>query len=71
MHDLWAELGRAGREATPLGWQDIDAFARLTGTELTHEEARILREMSAAYCGELGNLSPFAKAPVDKVDLDD
>lgn len=71
MQDVWSSLGKMGPEMAPLSWLEIDAFVRLGGEPITPEETRILREMSEAYCGELRNLSPFARSPVDKVDLDD
>ena len=38
-----------GMGLAPMGWIDILAWASLTGTELHPEEARTLRDMSAAY----------------------
>jgi len=36
----------------PLTWQEIDAWARMTQTELTPNEALILSELSGAYCSQ-------------------
>ena len=69
LHDVWSDLGRSGPDRAPIAWQEIDAYLRLTGDGIGPEEARIVREMSEVYCGELSNLSPFAKAPIDKVDV--
>ena len=69
LHDVWAMIGKSGQENAPLSWQEIDAYLRRAGDPVTQEEARILREMSEAYCGELRNLSPFARSPIEKAEL--
>ena len=71
LQDLWAALGKNGPENTPIRWQEIDAYKRLTGTDISPEDARTLREMSEAYCGELMDLNPFAIPPMEKGTIDD
>ena len=53
-------LGPCGQGATgpvPVGWADIGAWVRLTGTPLQPWQAHALRSASAAYVGQLHDAS--------------
>lgn len=69
LHDVWRELGFAGmvgEVAVSLSWQEMMAYAKMTQTELSVEEWRVVWEMSEAYATELRNRAPLAKSPMDK-----
>ncbi len=70
LHEVWQELGEA-RDGQPLPWLEMQAYAEMTGETLDAEEWRILREMSAAYCGQLRNMSPFEKSPMERAEEHD
>lgn len=42
----------AGLSAGPIGWQELEAWARTTGRDLLPWEARILRKMSREFTSE-------------------
>jgi len=50
-----------------LQWQELQAYATMTGKRLTHEEWEMIYDMSRAYCSEINNRSPFAVSPVERV----
>jgi len=54
-----------------LEWRELQAYADVTGTCLTHEEWRIVMEMSVSYCSGLMNRRPFSMSPVEKAARDD
>lgn len=69
LHDVWASVGFAvysGDHPTPIPWQELWAYATMSGEVLSGFEWRVVREMSEAYCSELSNTSPFAKPPVER-----
>lgn len=70
LHNVWQELGEA-RDGQPLEWQELQAYANMTGEALDAEEWRILREMSVAYCSQLRRLSPFEPSPMERALNDD
>lgn len=49
--DWFLEIGPTAGE-TPLGWQDLVAWSRLTGIELTPWEARTLRRLSKTFLNQ-------------------
>ena len=65
LHFVWQNIGEA-RDGQPLEWQELQAYANMTGETLEAEEWQIIADMSRAYCKELRNLSRFAKSPLDK-----
>jgi len=65
LHEVWHELGEA-HEGQPLQWQEMQAYANMTGEAIQPEEWRMVREMSVAYCAQLRNTSPFAVSPMEK-----
>lgn len=67
LQDVWAEAGFKGTgENAPLSWQELQAYANMTGTELGFVEWRIIREMSEAYTRELLNRNPLAMPPIER-----
>lgn len=46
-----AEQGMGG--AVPVSWREIEAWQRVTNTQIPGWEALILRELSEEYCGAL------------------
>jgi hypothetical protein len=67
--DLWQQLGYAGQSfggVVPFSWQELQAFAEMTGCGITPAEASCLMDMSRAYCVEIGNGNPLSKAPMER-----
>lgn len=62
---VWHMLGEA-RDGKPLEWQELQAYANMTGKTLTAEEWETVYDMSRAYCSEMQNRSPFAVSPLEK-----
>ena len=65
LDQLWHKLGEA-RDGKPLQWQELQAYANMTGKTLTAEEWETVYDMSRAYCSEMQNRSPFAVSPLEK-----
>ena len=70
IHWVWHHLGEA-RDGHPLEWQEMQAYANMTGKRLTHEEWETVYDMSRAYCAEMQNKSPFAISPLERALKDD
>lgn len=68
LHEMWAQAGflGPGESYPPISWQELEAFGRLTGVVLSHEEWSTIQEMSCAYGSALRDTDPFSKSPVDK-----
>ena len=69
LQNVWAEAGFAiftGEVPTPLPWQELAAFAEVTGEDLSEYEWRLIREMSEAYCSELHNTNPLSMQPAER-----
>lgn len=74
LHQIWEAAGVkewGGDIPSPLLWQELQAYATMTGTKLEAEEWQIVRQMSEAYCAELRNRNAFAVSPLDKVNEHD
>lgn len=66
LHGYLFDAGPTGHGAAgpvPLGYADIEAWARLTATPLAPWEAQTLRELSRAYVAELRAGEDPASAP--------
>ncbi|HEV8036078.1 hypothetical protein [Yoonia sp.] len=70
LHEVWHALGEA-RDGKPLEWQELQAYANMTGKTLTAEEWETVYDMSRAYCSEMQNRSPFAVSPMEKAQADE
>lgn len=59
----WSESNGMGM--SPISWQTIDAWAKLTQTPILPEEALLLRQLSKTFVGSYNNSkSPNAPCPV-------
>lgn len=69
LHDVWHSLGMASvgsSGAVPLSWQELRAFADLSGCDIRPFEALCLIEMSRAYCVEVGERDPLRISPMER-----
>jgi hypothetical protein len=58
LQDWWHETGMAQSGmsgAVPISWQEMRAFADMTGRDIRPYEAQCLVDMSRAYCAEISN----------------
>lgn len=69
----WHSIGGMG-SPIPLSWSDIDAWARVTKTEITSDEALLLRHLSKLYVSKYSeSKNPATPAPysdIESVDTD-
>jgi hypothetical protein len=70
LQEVWIATGLKGAEG-PTTWQELLAYATLTGEDLTQAEWAIVRNMSEAYCQELTRDNALAMSPMDKAARDE
>jgi hypothetical protein len=58
LHRVWQDIGMAQSGmsgAVPISWQELRAFAEMTGRDIRLYEAQCLVDMSRGYCAEISN----------------
>lgn len=66
---IWHSIGMAQvgmNGAEPFSWQEVQAYAALTGWRSTPTEAQCLVDMSRAYCAGIADKNPLSKAPMER-----
>lgn len=68
--ELWHELGFFRRlgDGTPTAfeWQELAAFAQMSGYAISPIEAHCLMDMSRAYVAGLADTHPFSIPPMER-----
>lgn len=67
---MWRQLGMArllpGGGLAPIEWQELAAFARMAGHDITPVEASVLIDMSAAYAVAIMDNGLLSKPPMER-----
>ncbi len=68
--EIWRDLGYAKTSGMgglePLSWLEIDAFARVTGQDLSGVEGQCLMDMSRAYVASISDTRPLSIEPMER-----
>ena len=67
--EVWLALGCAQEGFSgpkPFSWQELSAYAQLTGANLHTAEASCLVDMSRAYCQAVRDENPLSIAPMER-----